>query len=274
MADIHLTPKQIESLLESQNPNGKKILMETNKRQLLKEYKWYNTFLDFVGIVDPTGAADAINAISYFRQGHIFFGFLSLVSIIPYAGDLVAKPVVALVKLGKGSFKGMNAAIKSGKGAKVADEATKLGPDAVSFTKWMGTSPVGKFLSGLGKKISNFGIFGFKPFSKVGKDIGSYSKVFKGAGEALEQGAKIRVFSKSGGLLTKMQRRGLLNRTKLYGKFIGWITGTGVAAGAISSMSEGDLNEKFAEFISSEEGAEAFSEMSTEDQQDLHQAVV
>jgi len=274
MADIHLTPKQIDSLIESQNPKGKKILMETNKRQLLKEYKWYNTFLDFVGIVDPTGAADAINAISYFRQGHIFFGFLSLVSVIPYAGDLVAKPVIGLVKLGKGSFTAMNAAIKSGKGAKVAAEATKLGPEAVSFTKWMGTSPVGKFLSGLAKKISNFGIFGFKPFSKVGKDIGSYSKVFKGASEALEQGAKIRVFSKSGGILTKMQRKGLLGRTKLYGKFIGWLTGTGVAAGAVTSMSEGDLNEKFAEFISSDEGAKAFTEMSPEDQQDLHQAVV
>ena len=99
MADIHLTPKQIDKLLESQNPNGEKILMETNKKQLLKEYKWYNTFLDFVGIVDPTGAADAINAISYFRQGHIFFGFLSLVSIIPYAGDLVAKPVVCFSKV-------------------------------------------------------------------------------------------------------------------------------------------------------------------------------
>jgi len=274
MADIQLTPKQIDSLLESQNPTGQRILRETNKKQLLKEYKWYNTFLDFVGIVDPTGAADAINAISYFKQGHLFFGFLSLVSIIPYAGDLVAKPVVALMKLGKGSFKGMNAAIKTGKGTKVASEATKLGPEAVSFTKWMGTSPVGKFLSGLGKKISNFGIFGFKPFSKVGKDIGSYSKVFKGASTALSQGTKIRVFSKSGGILTKMQRRGLLGRTKLYTKFAAWLTGAGVASEAFSNMSEEDLNNKFAEFISSEEGAEAFSEMSVTDQKDLHSTVV
>ena len=203
MSDIFLTQDQIDELVESQNTTGSRVLMETNKKQLLKEYKWYNTFLDFVGIVDPTGAADAINAISYFRQGHVFFGFLSLVSIIPYAGDIVAKPVVALMKLGKGSFKGMNAAIKTGKGAKVADAATKLGPEAVTFTKWMGGSKVGKFISGLGKKIANFGIFGFKPFSKVGKDIGTYSKVFKGASTALSQGAKVRVFSKSGGILTK-----------------------------------------------------------------------
>jgi len=273
MPDILLTPEQIDDLLESQNPTGSKIITETNKRQLLKEYKWYNTFLDFVGIVDPTGAADAINAISYFRQGHVFFGFLSLVSIIPYAGDIVAKPVMALMKLGKGSFKGMNAAIKGGKGAKVAAEATKLGPEAVTFTKYMGSSRVGKFLSGLGKKISNFGIFGFKPFKAVGKDIGTYSRVFKGASTALSQGAKVRVFSKSGGILTKMQRRGLLGRTKLYTKFTGWLLGAGAAQEALSSMSDEDMNNKFAEFISSEEGETAFSEMSTEDQQDLHQAV-
>jgi len=274
MSDILLTPKQIEDLLESQDPIGKQNLKETSGKQLLKEYKWYNTFLDFVGIVDPTGAADAINAISYFRQGDIFFGFLSLVSIIPYAGDIVAKPVVLLMKAGKGTFKGMNSAIKSGKGAKVAAEATKLGPEAVTFTKWMGQSKIGTFLSGLGTKISNFGVFGFKPFSKVGADIGTYSRVFKGASTALSQGSKIRVFRKSGGILTRMQRKGLLGRTKLYGKFTGWLLGLGVASESLGGMSEEDMNGKFAEFISSEEGAEAFDEKSNEDQKEFHQAVV
>ena len=42
MADIHLTPKQIDKLLESQNPNGEKILMETNKKQLLNYKTFYN----------------------------------------------------------------------------------------------------------------------------------------------------------------------------------------------------------------------------------------
>ncbi len=40
MADIHLTPKQIDKRLESQNTNGEKILMETNKKQTQKAYKW------------------------------------------------------------------------------------------------------------------------------------------------------------------------------------------------------------------------------------------
>ena len=71
-----------------------------------------------------------------------------------------------------------------------------------------------------------------------------------------------------------MQRKGLLGRTKLYGKFTGWLLGLGVASESLGGMSEEDMNGKFAEFISSEEGAEAFDEMSTEDQEEFHQAVV
>jgi len=61
---------------------------------------WYNTVLDVVGIVDPTGIADLTNAILYFKQGDTFFGILSLISVVPYVGDAVAKP---LIGLGKGS---------------------------------------------------------------------------------------------------------------------------------------------------------------------------
>ena len=43
-------------------------LSEEEDENLLNESKWYNTFLDVVGIVDPTGIADGINAISYFLQ--------------------------------------------------------------------------------------------------------------------------------------------------------------------------------------------------------------
>ena len=39
MSDVLLTPQQIDDLLESQNTTGSKIITETNKRQLLKEYK-------------------------------------------------------------------------------------------------------------------------------------------------------------------------------------------------------------------------------------------
>jgi|TARA_R110002020_G_scaffold111841_2_gene257850 hypothetical protein len=266
MGDILLTEEQVHTLLGKKES---KILKESSKKQLLKEYKWYNTFLDVVGIVDPTGAADAINAISYFRQGHIFFGFLSLVSLIPYAGDAVAKPIIALTKMGKGGFKGMDVALKSKNASKVASEATKMGDKGTSFVKWLGSTSVGKWLMNFGKKIGNFGVFGIKPFSKVGSDISSYSKVFKDAGAMLSAGKSVRVFrnlKKSGEL------KGLLGRTKLYSKMVNWMVGGGVVAATIENMSDGELDAQFSEFIMTDEGKEAFNDLSEESQQEIFNA--
>lgn len=93
------------------NPN-KKVINEA----------WYNTVLDVVGIFDPTGAADLINAVLYFKQGDTFFGILSLISVIPYAGDVVAKPIMGL---GKGSklFKSVDEALVLAKTNPKAAEA-------------------------------------------------------------------------------------------------------------------------------------------------------
>jgi hypothetical protein len=63
------------------------------KSKLLKE-AWYNTLGDVVGIFDPTGVVDLVNGISYLTQGETLFGFLSIISAVPYAGDAVAKPVM------------------------------------------------------------------------------------------------------------------------------------------------------------------------------------
>lgn len=57
-------------------------------------------FLDIVGLVDPTGIADGANAILYARQGNYTFAILSLISMLPYAGDLIGK---SLMFLGKNS---------------------------------------------------------------------------------------------------------------------------------------------------------------------------
>lgn len=89
----------------------------------LNESKWYNTLGDIVGIVDPTGIVDMANAVSYFRQGDKLFGFLSLVSAVPYAGDAVAKPVILLLKAGGAAAKTMRGATTS---AKVAQAGFKI----------------------------------------------------------------------------------------------------------------------------------------------------
>ena len=242
-------------------------------RQLLKEYKWYNTVLDLVGIVDPTGIADGINAISYFRQGHIFFGMLSLVSLIPYAGDLVAKPILALVKLGKfgtGGMKGINAAAKSGNAGKLAGEATKAGGKTAEFVKGFGNTSVGKWLNNFASKLSNFKIplIGSRPFKSLGNDVKTYTKTFTAASKQMGKAgySSTKIFRK-GGPLTKMQRRGLLGRTKLWTKFFGWLTGIGGGAVVLDNMTEEEIEEKFSDYMNTPEGMEEISSMSESDQE-------
>jgi len=87
-----------------------KVTSTLNEEQLNEA--WWNTLGDIVGIFDPTGIVDVVNGIDYIRQGDTFFGMLSLISAIPYVGDLAAKPILMA---GKGS-----------KTIKVANEAIKL----------------------------------------------------------------------------------------------------------------------------------------------------
>tara|TARA_R110002012_G_scaffold51940_1_gene133707 strand:- start:798 stop:2309 length:1512 start_codon:yes stop_codon:yes gene_type:complete len=221
----------------------------------LFESKWYNTLLDVVGIVDPTGVADGINAISYFKQGDLFYGLLSLVSLVPYAGDVIAKPIMGAMKLGKFGGKAVNGAMKSGSASKVASEMgkTKMGK---TFLDGFKNSKVTGFLSGLLAKIGKVPGFG-----KLAKDGQTYVKLFTNASKLSATGAKMRVFRKSGGLLTRMQRKGLLNRTKLYTKFAVWLTGIGVAEEALGSMPEEEVNEKFTEYAATPEGQEDIMNM-------------
>jgi hypothetical protein len=58
-----------------------------DKKQILKEAKWWNTVGDVLGIFDPTGVVDLINGLDYIRQGDYFYGFLSMIAVVPYVGD-------------------------------------------------------------------------------------------------------------------------------------------------------------------------------------------
>jgi hypothetical protein len=66
-----------------------------------------------VGLADPTGVVDIVNGISYFTQGETLFGILSIIAAVPYAGDVVAKPVMGAMKLGSASTKTLEAALKA-----------------------------------------------------------------------------------------------------------------------------------------------------------------
>jgi hypothetical protein len=110
------------------------------KSNLIKEAEWYNLVGDILGIADPTGVVDVVNGISYFSQGDHLFGLLSIISAIPYAGDVVAKPVMASLKIGGGATKGLSSAMKLAKAGKTTEAATSLAKLAES------PGIVGKFL--------------------------------------------------------------------------------------------------------------------------------
>ena len=97
---------------------------ETSKT--LKEATGWNTLGDIVGIFDPTGVVDLVNGISYIYQGDNLFGFLSIVSAVPYVGDVVAKPVMGALKLGAPSAKALETILKAAKVAKTPEELAKV----------------------------------------------------------------------------------------------------------------------------------------------------
>ena len=131
--------KQKETVVEMMK------ILHPKKAMLIKEDKWYNTLGDVVGIFDPTGVVDAVNGISYISQGDYLFGFLSFVSAIPYAGDLIAKPVMGALKIGAPSAKALNGVMKLSKAGKSAEAAAEL----AKISKSGGI--VGSFVTGIGK---------------------------------------------------------------------------------------------------------------------------
>lgn len=81
-----------------------------DRKKPLNENQWWNTVGDILGIFDPTGVVDLVNALDYIRQGDYFFGILSMISIIPYVGDAIAKPLIGVGKTSK-LMKGVDEAL-------------------------------------------------------------------------------------------------------------------------------------------------------------------
>ena len=147
MAEYILTEKQLsliknevlireaEEKWQSLSMEEKEFILEFHRTfypersLLIKEASWYNTLGDIVGILDPTGAVDLINGLSYLKQGDTLFGFLSIVSAVPYVGDVIAKPIMGALKIGAPSAKALKNVLelsKAGNSVKAAEELAKL----------------------------------------------------------------------------------------------------------------------------------------------------
>ena len=150
-----------------------------DKKTILKESKWYNTLGDIVGIFDPTGVVDLVNGISYWRQGDKLFAVLSWVSVIPYLGDLLAKPVIGALKVGGATTKAFKAAALAGDAAKIAETAKVAG------------GPMAKF-------VEKAPTWGSKLVQILRNSVGRVPGLGKGLVNAVEE--YVKIFSKAKGL--------------------------------------------------------------------------
>lgn len=167
-------------------------------KDLIKE-AWYNTVMDVLGIFDPTPIIDIINSTSYFIQGNTLFGVLTLVSAVPYAGDLVAKPVLGALKIGGTSVKALESAIKLSKGAAVGSKEYKAATATIEkLAKEKGV--IGSFLQKMGgsfgdKVIKTIDEIPTGPFKGMKNTIKSYFQLLNNAGK------KGAMFQKRAGVL-------------------------------------------------------------------------
>ena len=141
-SNLNLAKKNWESFSKEQKEMVKNIVETFNpgSSKILNEAEWYNLVGDILGIVDPTGIVDIVNGISYFSQGDQLFGLLSIISAIPLAGDVVAKPVMSALKIGSNTTKGLKGAMELAKLGKTAEAAKAMG----TLAKEPGI--IGKFL--------------------------------------------------------------------------------------------------------------------------------
>ena len=217
--------KVIEEKWSRLSSNDKEFVIEMlkivypEKSNLVTESKWYNTVGDIVGIFDPTGVVDLINGISYWRQGDKLFALLSWISVVPFIGDVIAKPITGLFKIGGGSAKAFKAASLAGDAVKMAEIAKNTGPLGKmlgSVSKWGGKvlEPLGKAVGkvpGVGKGL----VKGVEDYIKLFKDANGVMKT--GAKEAIELTAK-----KAAKGLTSVEAKSLEKALKTATQFKGF----------------------------------------------------
>ena len=116
MVNILITERQLALITKNQS---------LKNTESLNESEWYNTAFDIAGIFDPTGTIDLVNGVSYWNQGDKLFALLSWVSVIPYVGDVLAKPVVGVLKVGGKATRAFKGAVVAGDAVKIAEEGRK-----------------------------------------------------------------------------------------------------------------------------------------------------
>ena len=268
-----------------------------DKKQTLKEARWWNTIGDILGIFDPTGIVDVANGLDYFRQGDNLFAIMSLISAVPYVGDVVGKPVVLALKGGGDVAKALRVAKTSNDFAKVGAKAPVFGkllgkmetigpklmnivekiPGGKGFTKmiskWVGETGIltkaaktYKYTGQTGAKISGNLIKDFEKVSllktlksSIGLGTGG-SRAFRDFGKG-EWGLLTRIFKKIGWWRNPSLTK-LLVKTKFWMKFLDFVgVANFVGPEELSKqMGDEDFQAKLEEYSNSPEGKKYWEE--------------
>ena len=271
-----------------------KILYPKRSKQLNEGFMdWVQGGLDFVGIFDPTGIADLTNAVLYFGRGETLYGMLSLVSIIPYAGDAVAKPILLGGKALGPSFKIFTDVVKTGDAVKIAKSAKSIeklgtvGKKIVEFISAFGKD-LGKVIMGLlekGKKIPVVGKYievirkWVVVFEKAAKELKLPTKTAEiglAGGKGIMKGPEVvdlgntlkqmmKPFGKQNSVrlfrdMVRKDRSKLLGRTKLFGRFLDSIGVTNFIGPEESLTKVPNVEQKFSDWLSTPEGQSAFND--------------
>ena len=194
-------------------------LLYPEKAILVTESRWYNTLGDIVGIFDPSGVVDTVNGISYWRQGDKLFAILSWISAIPLLGDIIAKPVIGVMKLGGGVARAFKSAVIAGDATKIASTARAAGgPIAKLIEKapsW-GTKLVGMLKASVGK-VPLLGTGLVKIVEEFVSIFGKASKEMKASSEITG-----KLLAKGEAALTKSEKDLLASELKKQGSFRGF----------------------------------------------------
>jgi hypothetical protein len=315
---IDLNERWVSSTLEEQNfvVNFLQNLYP-DKKQSINEARWWNTVGDVLGIFDPTGVVDLINGLDYIRQGDYFYGFLSMIAVIPYVGDAVAKPIMGVSK-GSKMMKGVNEALRLSKmgkpaeAAKILETASKsngmMSGLVKSSVKWgeklksaVNMIPGGKLTGGLRKTINDWVDLFMNAAKKskqskievgsaakrvkqmnpqeatqfiktIQKSISSNTKIFKNF-KPKDPGFMAKYFwpGATVGLLWRNRAlTSLARRTKWYAGFLSSLGLPFMEPEELPKQtSEEELNQKFQQYVSSEEGKrnwqDEFSQVDSEE---------
>jgi hypothetical protein len=145
----------------------------------INEAKWYNTVMDWAGLIPGIGSAvDLVNGFSYWRQGDKLFAILSWIGALPIFGDLIAAPVVSALKVGGRGAELFKGAVLAKDAVKVAETAKNLGGPVAKMVE-KAPSWGGKLIEVLEKSVGKFPWLGKGLVDTVKSWVGIFSKAGK-----------------------------------------------------------------------------------------------